>query len=147
MCAATLAICLCPELVILCPELALPLIVDDRLLGVLNVESKQTISEDQVTDLKIIADQLGIVIDNAHHYVEEKRRTERLELIARAGQRIAARLDPDELFSATIKELYAQLGYDHVAFFVVDPVDPDCWCNALCQPLARRRARRLSPVN
>ena len=105
-------------------ELALPLIVDDRLLGVLNVESKQTISSDQVTDLKIIADQLGIVIDNAHHYAEEKRRTERLELIARVGQRIAVRLDPDELFSATIKELYAQLGYDHVAFFVVDPLDP-----------------------
>ena len=47
-----------------------------------------------------------------------------MELIAHVGQRIAARLDPDELFSATITEIYTQLGYDHVAFFLVDQANP-----------------------
>ncbi len=113
-----------PGVVDILSELAMPLVVGDRLLGMLNVESKQTITSDNVSDLKIIADQLSVAIDNAHHYAEEKRRTERLELIARVGQRIAARLDPDELFSTTIKEIYTQLGYDHVAFFLVDQADP-----------------------
>lgn len=106
-------------------ELAIPLIGSNRLIGVLNLESKQTISADTVTDLEIIADQLSIAIDNARRYEEEKRRTERLELIARVGQRIAARLDPEELFTTTIRELYTQLGYDHVAFFLVVEDTPD----------------------
>lgn len=119
-------------------ELAIPLVVGDRLLGVLNIEAKRTITQDNVTGLQIVADQLGVAIDNAHHYAEEKRRTERLELIARVGQRIAARLDPDELFTTTIEELYAQLGYDHVAIFLVDPVDP-AWL------VQRARASRWQP--
>ena len=52
----------------------MPLVVGDRLLGVLNVEFKQTITSDNVTGLKIIADQLSVAIDNANHYAEEKRR-------------------------------------------------------------------------
>jgi GAF domain-containing protein/anti-sigma regulatory factor (Ser/Thr protein kinase) len=105
-------------------ELALPLIVNNRVIGVLNIESKAPINADAVTDLEIISDQLSVAIDNARRYEEEKRRTQRLELIARVGQRIAARLDPDELFTVTIQELYTHLGYDHVAFFLLDQANP-----------------------
>lgn len=105
-------------------ELALPLVTAHRLIGVLNIESQRPIPADSIADLELIADQLSVAIDNAQRYQAEKRRTERLELIARVGQRIAARLDPNELFTTTIQELYDQLGYDHVAFFVLDPADP-----------------------
>jgi signal transduction histidine kinase/putative methionine-R-sulfoxide reductase with GAF domain len=105
-------------------ELAVPLVTARRLVGVLNIESRRPIPADAIADLEIIADQLSAAIDNANRFQEEKRRTERLELIARVGQRIAARLDPHELFTTTIQELYTQLGYDHVAFFVLDPAAP-----------------------
>jgi GAF domain-containing protein len=105
-------------------ELATPLLVNDQLIGVLNVESRAPISADTVADVEVIADQLSLAIGNAQRYEEEKRRTQRLELIARVSQRIVARLDPDELFATTIHELYTQLGYDHVAFFLLDENDP-----------------------
>lgn len=105
-------------------ELAIPLLVGDRLIGVLNIESTQAIPIDSVGDLEIIADQLSIAIENARRYEAEKRRTERLELIARIGQHIVSQLDPDELFATTALELHQRLGYDHVALFLVDPVAP-----------------------
>jgi GAF domain-containing protein len=106
-------------------ELAVPLIVGDDLLGVLNVEALGPISEEDAGDLAIVADQLSIAIDNARRYEEEQRRSERLRLIARVGQRITARLEPDELFALTVGELHERLGYDHVSLFLLDPEEPD----------------------
>jgi signal transduction histidine kinase len=102
-----------------------PIVVGDRLLGVLNIESERPISEDDAAGVGIIADQLGIAIDNARRYEDEKRRTARLELIAHVGQRLAAQLDPDELFTTTVREVHERLGYDHVSLFLVDPAAPD----------------------
>src|SRR5262245_9389755 len=106
-------------------ELAVPIVVGERLLGVLNIESERPISEDDAAGVEIIADQLGIALDNARRYEDEKRRTARLELIAHIGQRLAAQLDPDELFATTVREVHERLGYDHVSLFLVDPAAPD----------------------
>jgi signal transduction histidine kinase len=106
-------------------ELAVPIIIGERLLGVLNIESDRPIDADDAAGVEIIADQLGIAIDNARHYEEQKRRTARLELIAYVGQRLAAQLDPNELFTTTVQELHERLGYDHVSLFLVDPAAPD----------------------
>ena len=103
----------------------MPIVLGDRLLGVLNIESEQPISADDAAGVAIIADQLGIAIDNARRYEEEKRRTARLELIAYVGQRLAAQLDTNELFTTTVQELHNRLGYDHVPLFLVDPSAPD----------------------
>jgi GAF domain-containing protein len=106
-------------------ELAVPIVLGEQLLGVLNIESEQPISADDAAGVEIIADQLGIAIDNARRYEEEQRRTARLELIAHIGQRLAAQLDPDELFATTVQELHNRLGYDHVSLFLVDPAAQD----------------------
>ena len=104
-------------------ELVAPIIIGERLLGVLNIESELPISDADAEGVQIIADQLAVTMDNARRYENEKRRTERLELIARVGQRIAAHLDRDELFATTAEELHHQLGYDHAAIFLLDPDD------------------------
>ncbi len=105
-------------------ELAVPIVLDDRALGVLDVASMRQLSEEDVTAIQIIADQLAITIDNARRYAEEQQRTARLQLIARVGQRIAARLQPTALFTTTVAELHHQLGYDHAAIFLLDQADP-----------------------
>ncbi len=107
----------------LCSELALPLIFDQQVLGVLNLEANYSIPEEDATSFEVIAKQLAIAITNAQRYEIEKKRTERLELIARVGQHIAARLEPLQLFDTTIEELHTQLGFDHVALFLVEPLD------------------------
>ena len=105
-------------------ELTVPIISGEQVLGVLNVESGERFSEEDAASLQIVADQLSAAITNARLFEARQRRTERLELIARVGQRIAARLDPDELFVTTVEELHGQLGYDHAALFLLDPDDP-----------------------
>jgi len=104
-------------------ELAVPMVSGDQVLGVLNLESGDPFSEDDATTIQIVADQLTAAI-NARLFEGERQRTARLELIARVGQRIAARLDPDELFTTTVQELHGRLGYDHASLFLLDPDDP-----------------------
>ncbi len=105
-------------------ELALPIRSGDRLLGVLNIESEHPILDEDAEGLEVVADQLATAIENAARFEQERRRTEKLSLLARVGQRIAARLDPDELFAATVEELHRHLGYDHVSLFVLDSKEP-----------------------
>lgn len=101
----------------------LPLMVEDRVLGILGMWGDD-VREADLPAVSIFASQVAIAIDNARRYEEEKQRTERLGLIARVSQRIAARLDPDELFATTVEELHGRLDYDHVSLFLLDPVDP-----------------------
>jgi GAF domain-containing protein len=101
-------------------ELAVPIVVGEQVLGVLNVESAMRIGQDDANDLQIIADQIGVAISHAHSYESERRRNERLALIARTSQRIATRLGPEDLFDTLVRELHEKLGYDHAALFVLD---------------------------
>ena len=70
-----------------------------------------------------LVDDAAAAIENAQRFAHEKQRTERLGMIARVSQRIAARLDPLELFATTVEELHVRLGYDHVSLFLLDPLD------------------------
>lgn len=96
-------------------ELAVPIKLGDRVLGVLNVESPDTLSEDDAASLQIVADQLAVGIDNARLYergqrlavLEERQRIARdlhdsvtqqifaMKLIAETLAS-ASRRDPDE---------------------------------------------------
>jgi signal transduction histidine kinase/putative methionine-R-sulfoxide reductase with GAF domain len=105
-------------------ELAVPIVLHHRVLGVLDVAGKGQLDDEDVTAISIIAGQLAVTIDNARRYAEEQQRVARLQLIARVGQRIAARLQPAALFTTTVAELHHQLGYDHAAIFLLDQDDP-----------------------
>jgi GAF domain-containing protein len=61
-------------------ELAIPLRIGSRVIGALDVQSKEnnTFFEDQVTLLQIMADQLAISVDNARLYQESLSQLERL---------------------------------------------------------------------
>lgn len=113
-------------------ELAMPIAVEDKLLGVLNIEAEHPIGADDVESIEIVAAQLGIAIENARRFTEEQERTQRLGLIAHVGQLIAARLDPDELFDTTVEELHRRMGYEHVSLFLLDPHDPTWLVKRAC---------------
>lgn len=69
-------------------ELAVPIVVGDRLLGVLNVESEQSISEADAEGYETIADQLGVAIDNARLFAEIRSALEQARLLYESSQRI-----------------------------------------------------------
>ncbi|MGH7576376.1 MAG: sensor histidine kinase, partial [Longimicrobiales bacterium] len=54
-------------------ELAVPIVLGERVLGVLNVESSEPFGEEDATSLRIVADQLAVAIENAR--LHERGRT------------------------------------------------------------------------
>ena len=69
-------------------EIAVPLLREERLLGVLNVESPEVdaFSEQDVSLLTTIADQLAIALENAELLREEQKRRAEVSLILNASQ-------------------------------------------------------------
>ncbi|MCB0209471.1 MAG: GAF domain-containing protein [Anaerolineae bacterium] len=64
-------------------ELAIPLQVGDRLIGVLDVQSTspQAFTEDEISTLDVLAAQLAIAIENAKAFKEQQETAERLKEI------------------------------------------------------------------
>lgn len=112
------------------PALALiPLIVGARRIGnlVLTHREPHAWSEVELRLFRAAANQVAAALENARRLEREKARTEHLALIARVGQRIAARLDPDELLATTVEALHSHLSYDHVAVFLLEVLPDGPW--------------------
>ncbi len=107
-----------------CAELAVPVVVGDRLLGVLNVESTRPLSEEDGVDLEIVADQLGAAIDNAQLFAAEKRRAARIAIINRIGQLITSSLSLDQILQTAVEAIDEHLHYPIVAVLLVDADEP-----------------------
>ncbi len=105
------------------PALALmPLVAGSRRIGnlVLSHTAAHNWPASELRLFRAAANQIAAALDNARRFAREQERTERLALIARVGQAIAARLDPDDLLATTAEALHGVLGYDHVAIFLLD---------------------------
>jgi GAF domain-containing protein len=100
-------------------ELALPLIVGDKLLGVLNIETETTLHEDDIPGLGIIATQLGVAVENARLFEQEKRRSLRTAIVSRIGQLITSSLSLSEILQTATNAMTSQLGYSTVGIFLL----------------------------
>jgi GAF domain-containing protein len=85
-------------------EMALPLVVADRVLGALDVQSTQpsAFSEEDITVLQLVADQVAVAIDNARKFSEEAALLEVTSPLYRVGRRLATALTTDEIVQAII---------------------------------------------
>ena len=74
-----------PELALTRSEMALPLRVGGRVLGVLDIQSTQpnAFSPEDVTTLRIVADQLAVALDNAHLLQRMERALDELHWVQR----------------------------------------------------------------
>jgi signal transduction histidine kinase len=112
------------------PALALvPLIVGGRRIGnlVLSHIEPHAWSEAELRLFRAAANQVAAALENARRLALEKARSAHLSLIARVGQRIAARLDPDELLATTVEALHSYLNYEHVAIFLLEQFPDGLW--------------------
>ncbi len=105
-------------------ELAVPLIVADELLGVLDVQSDQVgyFSQDDVLIQETLASQLAVAIQNARQYAQ----TQEDLFVLNATSQISAQLRSNEPLPTAMEFILDSLlpvfGADEAAYFEYDPV-------------------------
>lgn len=103
-------------------ELAVPLKVKDRVIGVLNVASTEvdafTPEDEQL--LSTLAAQAAVAIENAWLYQEEQRRAGELAVLNKVGQAITSTLDLDEVLTLVMTEVRAMLGVEAASVLLHD---------------------------
>lgn len=85
-------------------EMALPLVVGDRVLGALDVQSVKPVafSEQDVSVLQLVADQVAVAVDNAHKFSEEAALLEATSPLFRVSRRLVSVVTMDEIIDAVI---------------------------------------------
>lgn len=86
-------------------EIAVPLLAGDELAGVLNVESDQPFSREDVADLELVADQLGVAIANARLFEDTQRTLAETQLLYETSRRISAAIDVDGVVMAYLEQV------------------------------------------
>jgi len=96
-------------------EMALPLKVQERVVGVLDVQSthEAAFSEDDVAVLQTMADQLATAIANARLFEQAQRRARRERLIREITARIRSAVDVESILQTTVQELGRALDASH----------------------------------
>ena len=92
-------------------ELAVPICMADRFLGVLNVEDSQPFTEDDATGLEIIADQLAIALENARLFDDTQANLQQLSTLYELSQRLSLADDLRALMRAALEVLAVHCQY------------------------------------
>ncbi len=110
-------------------EMALPLMVGEEVLGALTVQSTEeaAFSDEDITSLQAMADQLAIALRNAQLYAQNQRllaQTERrarlLAAAAQVGRDVTSILDLDELLNRAVDIICDAYGFYYAGVFLLD---------------------------
>lgn len=103
-------------------ELAIPLMVRDRVVGVLDCQSDQTdfFDNETVDLLTLFATQASIALQNAKLYSMLQRRAAQLEAINAIAKRTTVAIDLKELLDRLCTQLPQSFPVEHVSIFLRD---------------------------
>jgi len=130
--------------------LAMPLRLQGRVIGVLNVESAEAdaFGADDVRLLSILAVQAAVAIENARLYEQAQKeiterkqaeetlqqRTRELELLNRAGQTLTSTLDLDQVLVTVMEEVRHLLDAVLCSVWLIDPETDELVCRQATGP-------------
>ena len=103
-------------------EAAMPLKVGDRIVGVLDVQSKQpyAFAEDNLRTLQILADQLAIAVVNTELFAETQEHLAQHRLLHHITTTAASGTTLDEALQSAVNGLQVTLGGDRVSILLAD---------------------------
>ena len=103
-------------------ELAVPLISQNRVVGVLDIQSPEPryFREDQSRLLSLLASQIAIAIENAHVYESERRNRELLALLYDISLDMGSTLQVDELVHKIVAAVKQKIDYHTFSIFLID---------------------------
>lgn len=93
-------------------ELDLPLEYHDKLIGVVNIQSREPHAFDKhdVMAMEALANHIATAIENARLYEEARRQTAQLEALHEVSLALTAQLNLDELLHAIVKRAISLVG-------------------------------------
>ncbi len=102
-------------------EVALPLKIEDRILGVLDVQSDQphAFHPNDLLVLEALADSIARAVEGARLYGDLRRRADQLSLVAEVSKGVTSSLDLQELMRGTAQLIQRRFGYPFVHMFSV----------------------------
>src|SRR5437867_4731241 len=103
-------------------ELAVPLVSQNRVVGVLDIESPEPgyFREDQVKLLNLLASQIAIAIENARVYESEHRNRELLALLYDISLEMGSTLEVEELVRKIAEAVKQKINYHTFSIFLMD---------------------------
>ncbi|NLE51704.1 MAG: GAF domain-containing protein [Chloroflexi bacterium] len=101
-------------------EIGVPLVVQGRVVGVLDVQSNRldAFGADDIFLLETLAAQLAIAIQEAQTYDAERRQTERVNAMTDVARALVSILNIDDLLDEVVDLVTDHLGYDRVHLFL-----------------------------
>jgi serine phosphatase RsbU (regulator of sigma subunit)/putative methionine-R-sulfoxide reductase with GAF domain len=104
-------------------EVALPLKIKARVLGVLDVQSNQphAFHPNDLLILEALADTIARAVEGARLYGDLRRRADQLSLIAEVSKGVSSSLDLTELMRNAARLIHKRFGYPFVHMFSVHP--------------------------
>jgi diguanylate cyclase (GGDEF)-like protein len=103
-------------------EVAIPLLVRDQIVGVLDLQSDQldAFNPEVIDLLTLFSTQASMALENARLYSLERRRADQLEAINAVARQTTAVVDLDELLTVVCHVLLEWFRVDHVAVLMVE---------------------------
>ncbi len=103
-------------------EIAIPLLVDGKLIGVLDIESEKEYSytQDDFEVLCMFAAQISLAIHNAMAYEDEKKKVNQLLLLNDIRTRLSMKQRLDKLLETAATSVVELLRYYHILIFLWD---------------------------
>jgi phosphoserine phosphatase RsbU/P len=103
-------------------ELALPLIVKNRLIGVIDIESRQPdyFTEEHKRLLMLIASRMAVGIENARLYTRTTRQARTLVLLNEIARELTSILNLDELLKRIAELLSRLIDYQMFSILLID---------------------------
>jgi sigma-B regulation protein RsbU (phosphoserine phosphatase) len=102
-------------------EVAIPLLVDERVLGVLDVQSDylNAFHEIDILMLRALADNISMAVQSVYLYQDLQHRTEHISTVYEVSHAIASILDRDELLAEVVRLIQDRFKYPFVHIFTI----------------------------
>jgi len=104
-------------------EVAIPLKIEERVLGVLDIQSDDinAIHPNDLMVLRALADSIAVAIEGTRLYSDLNRRVDQLSVMTAVGQSITSTIDLRVMMTDVARLLHRRFGYPHVHLFTVHP--------------------------
>jgi serine phosphatase RsbU (regulator of sigma subunit)/putative methionine-R-sulfoxide reductase with GAF domain len=104
-------------------EATFPLMIEGRVLGVLDVQSShhEAFHENDMLVLRSLADNISLAVESAHLYNAMEKRAEQLNAVLEINSAISSILDLDTLLEEVVNRIHERFNYPFVHIFTVHP--------------------------